>query len=80
MKTTTVSDAKLRAIRVIRSAWFDESLDAEARGDADAAAQAKLNVTACDLQTSRIESELNLRSTGYQQAFVSAFHALRARA
>ena len=80
MKTTTVSDAKLRAIRVIRSAWFDESLDAEARGDVAAAAQARMNVSACDVQIQRIESQLNPRDTAYQRAFRTAFQAFRARA
>ena len=82
MKTTAtkISETKLRAMRVIRSAWFDESLDAEARGDTDAAAQAKLNLTVCDVQIRRIENEQKPRADSYQQAFRSAFQALRARA
>ncbi|HEX2829740.1 MAG TPA: hypothetical protein VHP37_25565 [Burkholderiales bacterium] len=78
MRTTTI-DAKLSAIRMIRAAWFDESLDAEARGDTAAAAEAKRNVDACDVQIRRIEKQLHPLHSGYPATIKSAFGMLRLR-
>ena len=66
MKTQTESDAALRAMRVIRLAWIDERLDAETRGDAYAAAQAALNVNACDLEIRRLEKRDKTKSLRYE--------------
>ena len=70
----------MSAIRIIRAAWFDESLDAEARGDVGAAAEAKRNVDACDVQIRRIEKQLHLPGSGYPATIKSAFGMLRLRA
>src|SRR5689334_3644206 len=77
MRTTT-TDAKLSAIRIIRAAWFDESLDAEARGDVSAAAEARRNVDACDVQIRRMEKQL-VSGAGYPATIKSAFGMLRMR-
>jgi hypothetical protein len=55
MTTQTTPDAALSAIRVIRMAWFDEKLDAEARGDAVAAARASRELTECELTLRKLE-------------------------
>lgn len=78
MRTTT-TDAKLSAMRMIRAAWFDESMDAEARGHAAAAAEAKRNVDACDVQIRRMEKQAVPRA-GYPATIKSAFGMLRMRA
>ena len=79
MRTTT-TQAKLSAIRLIRAAWFDESLDAEARGDAVAAADAKRNVAACDIQIRRMERQVQPERSAYPATIRSAFDMLRMRA
>ena len=73
-------DPKLRAIRTIRTAWFDEALDAEARGDAAAAALAKRNMDACDVQIRRVERQLEPRPAPYPRVLTSAYELLRTRA
>ena len=55
MSIQTTQGTTLSAIRVIRLAWFDEKLDAEARGDEVAALRAHLQLTACEEQISRLE-------------------------
>ena len=77
---TTKTDAKLSAIRMIRAAWFDESLDAESRGDAVAAAEAKRNVDACDVQIRRMARQVEPDGSIYPATLKSAFDMLRMRA
>jgi hypothetical protein len=55
MSIQTTSETTLSAIRVIRMAWFDEKLDAEARGDITAAKLANMQLDACDRQIRRLE-------------------------
>ena len=64
MRTQTTSDAALRAIHMIRLAWFDEQMDAEARGDLAAAMRAKQNLTACELQIRQLEKRVPERQSG----------------
>jgi hypothetical protein len=78
--TTTTVEAKLSAMRTIRAAWFDESLDAQARGDATAAAEAKRNVDACDVQIRRIEKQIEPSRSSYPATIRSALGMLRMRA
>jgi hypothetical protein len=78
--TKGTTNPKLSAIRTIRTAWFDEALDAEARGDGLAAAQAKQNVDACDVQIRRLERQLEPRPAPYPRVFMSAYELLRPRA
>jgi hypothetical protein len=80
MMRTTTTQAKLSAIRMIRAAWFDESLDAEARGDVAAAAEAKHNVDACDVQIRRIEKQIDPARALYPATLKSALGMLRLRA
>jgi hypothetical protein len=65
---------------MIRAAWFDESLDAEARGDAGAAAEAKRNMDACDVQIRRMERQVEPDRSIYPATLKSAFDMLRMRA
>jgi hypothetical protein len=75
MTTQIEADAALRTVRIIRLAWFDEKLDAEARGDAAAAAQANLNLSACELQIRRLERQLKPPPAHRRIGFLAAGRA-----
>jgi hypothetical protein len=82
MKTQTTSDPALSAIRTIRLAWLDEKLEAEARGDAAAAAEATLNLSACEVKLRELEKGLTARLTrswASERPLSTAWYALRFR-
>jgi hypothetical protein len=79
MTTQTTSDAALSAIRTIRLAWLDEKLEAEARGDAVAAAEAAHNLSTCELQIRQLEKRLGAKFAGSEGPFRAAWEALRLR-